>query len=416
MIILPERGVVRTKFLLHVPESDWRTPSLAQPKNMFGHENQTRFRIRALTHDGVTRWVGWFDDLHDVDVFLDAIANDTLRYDRALWDLPAETWMPQYGWGNVGWRPDLDEGLLYDFVTVSFITSGTSWSVPGNCNGIAARSGEFIDTIGAGGSGGRAFGGNANGGCGGAWSRLTTLALTPGGSVSVGVGTGGAANSATSGNLAGSVGGDTWFNNAVFASASVGAKGGGGGSVGSGFTNATAVFGGSAASRPNSGSTSGNSGGGVAVQTGVFATNRASGAGAAAGPSGNGNAGTTVTGSSGEGTAGGSGNNGSGGAGGFGVSNTAGGTGGTGGSGTEYDATHGTGGGGGGAGTHTNIGNSTGGTPGSYGAGSGGTGNTGGGGTATIRQGGAGLIVVSFVPVTSLPPFCRSTRFFTRRF
>lgn len=417
MIILPERGALRSKFLQPIADREWRPPSQAQEKNCFGHENQTRFRVRALTHDGVPRWIGIFDDRADFDAFMLAIAGDTLKWDRALWDLPNETWMPGYGWGNVGWRPDLGEGLLYDFVTTSFITSGTSWSVPADCSGVSGQSGEFIDTIGAGGSGAYRFTGNTNGGGGGAWSRITTLSLTPSGSVDIGVGAGGSGGSGTSGSRAGVAGGDTWFNNAVFASASVGAKGGGGGTSAATFSNAAAVSGGAAASRPNSGSTSGNSGGGVAVQTGTFVTNRGSGGGGAAGPNGNGNAATTVTGSSGQGTNGGSGDAGSGGSVGSGVSNTAGGTGGTGGNGAEYDASHGSGGGGGGAGNHTTVGNSTGGYPGAYGAGSGATGNTGGGGTATVRGGGAGLIVVSYVPVLkAMPPFRRSPRFFTRSF
>ena len=105
-----------------------------------------------------------------------------------------------------------------------FITSGTSFVVPADCNKF-----DWIDCIGEGGGG--------HGG-GGAWSRVNNLSVTPGSTIYCQVGTGAAQG----------VGGkDTWINkvsNSAPTSTSDGclAKGG------SSLTSGSAAGGGSAAS------------------------------------------------------------------------------------------------------------------------------------------------------------------------
>lgn len=406
MIILPDRNILRPKFLPPLPVEQWRTPSRAQPKDQLGHDAlTTRFRVRALTHDGLPRWVAWFDDREDFDAFLDAIAWDTLKQQRELWDLPNETWMPGYGWGNVGWRPDLGEGLLYDFATVQFIGSGTSYSVPADCKGVQSGSGEFIDAMGAGGSGAavsQVSTGKASGAGGGAWSRVTNTPLTPNGSVTIQIGAGGAAlNPGANVQSSGNAGTDTWFNGANLAASVVGAKGGGGGVSGG-----TAAAGGAAASGTGATKRSGGASGAV-TNTFGFAS---SGGGGAAGISADGNA-SAANSTQSSATAGGAGDGGSGGAGG----SAGGATGGGGGTGTEYDGSHGSGGGGGG-GFQAAAGAAAGGASGQYGGASGGAAcpqSTG----ATTPAGFQGLIVVSYIPrFSAIVPRRPPMRFFRRSF
>lgn len=229
---------------------------------------------------------------------------------------------------------------------IFLFTGTTTWTVPDDC--VSAT----VDTIGAG-SDGVTLGGA---GAGGAWSRISGLSLTPRTVITVSIG------------ARGSTGGDTWFNGATFGVASVGAKGGGPASTGTGGT------GGAAASRPNSGGTSGNSGG-----NGGSLSTDAGGGGGAAGPSGNGNPGNN--GSVAAPGDGGSGDAGSGGAGGTGSAPG----GGTGFPGAEYDGIHGSGGGGGGASV------AAAGSAGFYGGGGGGS-LTGG----VNGQGAPGLIRISY--------------------
>src|SRR3954452_20877814 len=107
MLILPDRNIPRARFLLPVAACEWRTPSRALPKDQFGNENRTRFRLRARLDNGRVGWCGWFDDRSDADAFLWAIATDTLRYERELWRLPSPWW-------DAGIGPD----VAYDFTTV----------------------------------------------------------------------------------------------------------------------------------------------------------------------------------------------------------------------------------------------------------------------------------------------------------
>lgn len=230
--------------------------------------------------------------------------------------------------------------------TVIFLTSGSSWAVPGDCPAIV----DSVECIGGGfkgidGSTPRTAIGGAGGG-GGAYAKVLNLAVS--GSVSYQIGI---ANSATST-------ADTWFKSTSDVQA-IGAKS----SLG-------------ALASSSTGSTTFNGGDGGAVLT-----TSAGGGGGAGGPSGAG-----VIGVSGASTSnGGAGDNGSGGAGGSGGTPPTAGS-----AGTEYDATHGSGGGGGGR--RTSVG--TGAAGGNYGAG-------GGGGTGAGNAGGSGaggLIVITYTP------------------
>ena len=94
------------------------------------------------------------------------------------------------------------------------------WVVPEDWNNAS----NTIECIGGGGggisqsvSGGLAGGG----GGGGAYSLKNNVSLTPGATVALQIGTGGAAGVTTPG-----TGGDTWFNGASLAASSCGAKGG----------------------------------------------------------------------------------------------------------------------------------------------------------------------------------------------
>lgn len=396
MIILPDRNIVRTNFLVSVPKYQWRTPSQARPKDVFGRENTTRFRLTAKLNDGHPIWRGWFDDRSDFDAFLWSIATDTLRYEPELWDLPVGTWMPGHGYGNVGWRPDLGEELSYDFLSQTFLVSPTGsnqtytspadWYNPVNT----------IETIGAGASGGAAIstGGaayrGASGGGGGAWNKTTNLSFaTPGTTTATyQVGTGGVAATATgTGTTNGNNGGDTWFNGATLGAASVGSKAGLAGS-GSGAANVSGGLGGTGAS--GIGSSSNNGGRGGDYTGGVVTAAVGTGGGGAAGSSGAGGAGVDQAAGASAATNGGAGDAGSGGAGG---------TSGNGGNGAEWDATHGSGGGGKGHSSTSTAG--TAGSGGNYGGGGAGAGAIGAAsGTETSGAGISGIIYISYQPKT----------------
>lgn len=222
-----------------------------------------------------------------------------------------------------------------------FLTTGSTWTVPADWN-------SANNTIRVIGSGSRGWGVTSNvkgGGGGGAYSAVSNLALTPGASVSFAVGVPG---------VVGAAGGDTWFNGASCAAASVCAKGGGA---------ATRIggVGGDAASGVGTVKYSGGSGGaGGEVGSGSTINGGGGGGGGAAGPHGNGMAGGHGASSDGaDGAGGGGGANG----GGAGVDGTTGTSGGAGGASRQGNA-------GGAAGTNTlNPGNGT------NGSGGGGAGN-----------------------------------------
>jgi hypothetical protein len=341
--------------------NEWRTPSQAQPKDCFGVENHTRFRVRARCHDGAVVWVGWFDDREDFDAFLWASISGSIRYERELWDLPTPAW-----------RPDLGEGLLYDCAIVTTLTSPTgsnqTWTKPADWN----NSDNKVETLGGGGSGGARHRGTGDGGCvsgggGGAYNYATNISLS--GNPTYRIGAGGAAVSAVSAfnnNVQGNVGGDSWFNNTALAGSSVGSKAGGAGAAATGAANGGA--GGVAASGVGTGNNGGR-GGNAPSPTQITS------GGGAAGPTGAGNQGGD-----------GGGNGGSGDAGAGGAVN--------GGNGPAWPSGGGGSGGGGIGGYNANAQ-----TGGNYGAGGGGSYSEEGGPTAVSGAGKQGVIVIRYSPL-----------------
>jgi hypothetical protein len=249
-----------------------------------------------------------------------------------------------------------------------FLTSGSSWTVPSNWN---SRNNK-IEAIGGGGSGGNNSGG---GGGGGAYAAITNLSLTPGASIPITIGQGGAPQ--TSYDTAGHPGTGTSFGSYLYADFGLAGQGGGGAyqAPGGQATNCigTIVYSGGTA-----GGGSGFGGGG--------------GGGGAAGPIGNGNAGGNGVG----GYLGGSGLGGAGDAG-FGGS---GGSSSVGGAGAEFDASYGSGGGGAGGSAGSNAPGYDGGF---YGAGGGGTYGYNSG--APSGAGAQGLIVITYTPETYAPNY-----------
>lgn len=256
-------------------------------------------------------------------------------------------------------------GALPGAITTSYLTSGTSYTVPSDWN----STNNTIEVIGGGGGGGNGKGG---GGGGGAYSKVFNASLTPGASVTYAVGSGGATDTD---------GGDTYFCNSTSNCASiagtavvVGAKAGVKGlPTGSGGT-------GGAGGSSSSGVGSIKRSGGTGADT--CCTGAGGGGGGAAGANGAGNNGSSQTGGSGDAGFGGSAGSG-------GSPPTAGGA------GTEWDATHGSGGGGGGSNSGSGQ---VGGAGGAYGGG-------GGGGPASTNGGAGaqGIIVIKYaVPVRSL--------------
>lgn len=386
MLILPD-----------VPRSDWRAPSLALPKDMFGRENRTRFRLTARLDDGAIRWRGWFDSRDDADAFLYALILhlDGVPMPRADWHLPSPMW-----------SPDLGEGLTYDFATVTFLVAPTgsnqTYNKPADFNDAS----NLIETIGGGASGGAvltlsANSGAASGGAGAAYNRKANLTLgatatyqIAAGGASVTTGTTGTATRSDGNN-----GGDTWFNNATLAGSSCGSKGGGKGFGKIGGVDAAASTHGASAS--GTGDSGFNGGDGGAVNAGVNLKGATGGAGAG-GAVGAGNSSTASASNPGVATAGASGDIGSGGSG-SAASTT--GTSSAGGNGTEWDGSHGSGGGSGGSlVSATNPAVS--GAGGNYGAGSGGAVRT----TSTTNSGtsglaGSGIIVITYTPAPHAMPF-----------
>src|SRR5262249_50541575 len=122
-----------------------------------------------------------------------------------------------------------------------YLTSGTTWVVPNNWN----SANNTIEVIGGGASGGggnRSVGAGGGGAGGGGYTKVVNAVLTPGSTVAIKVGVGGAAtgNTETDGNP----GGDTYFCNSTSNCAGIngmsvvaGAKGG---SAGRGGNNGSA--------------------------------------------------------------------------------------------------------------------------------------------------------------------------------
>ncbi|MDP3784731.1 MAG: hypothetical protein Q8R12_01485, partial [bacterium] len=301
---------------------------------------------------------------------------------------------------------------------IPIITTGTStWTVPGDWNN-GANSVEVI-----GGGGGGASGGNGDGtagGGGGAYSSTTNISLTPGASITVFVGAGGAAAKP------GGAGNFTLFNvngsSEGCLDADVCAAGGGGGGTHATAVSATTT--GAAASRGfgttkysggdgGPGNGAGDSGGGGGGAAGVKGDGRYGGVGHASATAGGGGGGGGAGG--GVSNFGKPGSSTKGGDGGAGPTGTAGGTGGTGtlgaagsngsgGGGSDNDITGAAGAGGTGQewATTTSFGAGAGGGGGGD-TGDGGAGGLygggGGGGEGTGKAGGQGIIVIQYTPV-----------------
>jgi len=344
--MIPHTSTSHTSFLMPIPRAQWRTPSRAMPKDQFGNENQTRFRLTGRLNDGFVIWRGWFEDRDDADAFLFALADGSLKRQRALWDLPTPAW-----------APGMHEGLTYDFATVTFLnsTAGSFYTVPGDWN----SANNTVEGIGAGGNGGVATSGpNAKGGGGGAYARVANLSIF--GLVSYRTGTPG-----------GTTGSGSSFTANTYLSSS-------GVLVAAGGATASTTVPGASGTVTNSVGAAQRYAGGAGGTSGTFS----GGGGGAAGINGAGYAGASVTGVGGSADAG---------TGAIGASPPgSAGNGNTGGAGTEWDVSHGSGGG---ASSGFNSGNTNGGVGGNYGAGGGGATGTGTGGL-----GATGLIVVTYIP------------------
>lgn len=363
MLIVPSQHEPRGRFLLPMRRREWMPPSQRRHlrSDDLGRDDRTWCTISARAPDGSLAWRGDFNDREDADAFLWAALTGSLAFERALWRLP-EPWYPG----------DFPFPVTWYVATNVTLTSGAgsgnqTYSVPSDY----ASSGSQWHAIGAGASGGGGgSGSSATGGGGAGGSKEITVALTPSGTATYNIGSGGAAQTA---NAAGNNGNDCYFNGTTLAGSSVGAKGGTGGAQGSGAQNGGT--GGASASGVGSTKNSGGRGGNV----GGIHSSCTTGGGGAGGPNGAGNTGVDTT-SSSQNTAGGSGDAGSGGSAGAG-------SGGTGGNGSNLPGGIGPGGGGGGNTT-------TGGNGGNYGGG-------GGASNGLTRTSGAGIqgcIAGSYTP------------------
>lgn len=365
------------KLLLPQKRQEWRTPSLAQPKTVFGHENHQFWRLTARLSDGHIVWRGRFDDREDADAFLDALGRHIVLgspMPRELWELPTPAWFPGLG-----------EGLSYDFASPIIITSGTSQTSPSDWN----NSSNTVEGLGGGASGAAHRQGTqvATGGGGAEYREISNFSVATPGTTAFNytIGPGGTAVTATSGSPAvnGNDGTQTTFNTtSLVAQPGIhgvqGTNPQSGGAGGTGGTGAAANF---------DGGRGGNSGSFTAVATG---------GGGAAGPAAAGSNGVDGTVGTSQTNGGNSGDGATGGASATGVASP-------GANGTAWDASHGAGAGGGGARSGANPANITGGSGGNYGGG-GGAGLNSSGAASTNPVSGAGIqgiIVLTYTPAVS---------------
>jgi hypothetical protein len=330
-----------------------------------------------------------------VFICLSLLASSWLPY----WQIEQPPWQVKTAQAiDCGFGTDIGGGVCRGFLT----TTGSllTWTSPADWN----NDDNYIEVIGAGGSGGAVRGStnNATGGGGGAYARIDNFEITTPGTTTASyrVGSGGTevtVNTNTS--TAGNTGSDTWFNSASFPGAGtdntkIGAKGGGGGSAGSSTQSGGA--GGIGTNGWGETRRSGGNGGSTGAHTNV-----ATGGGGSAGNSSTGGSGVN---SSGNGAATNGGQaNGSGASGGSGSSGNAGQTGGPGENGAEWQTSPATGSGGGGGGARSVNNNQTsrGGQGGSYGGGGGGAVRTATNGTSIGGHGADGSIVITYTPVAA---------------
>lgn len=201
MLILHDSAISKSKLLIPVPKREWLPSSQSLPKDQFGNETRNMFGIRARSNDGKVVWMAHFEDREDFDAFLWALVNKTLKYERALWDLPTPTWQPYLG-----------ELISYEFYGTSFLTTAGSiqtYNVP-----IDWTMNNKIYCIGGGGGGGQSVliyyysttsintAEAGSGGGGGGYSMKKGVSLTPGGTCQYFVAAGGNPSPST----------NTWFN------------------------------------------------------------------------------------------------------------------------------------------------------------------------------------------------------------
>lgn len=383
------RQVIGHRYRVLLPQRhyEWRAPSAAQSKDCFGRENRTVFRVQACGRTGQPPWTGWFESREDVDAFLWAIVTGTLHSEPALWRLP-----------NPCWYPEFDTDTLYAVNTFVFKTTPTGSNQTSTSPSDWDNAHNAIETIGAGGSGGRIQGlnGHGTGAGGGAWNGLGNHAslganftfAAPGTTTYVWqVGTGGGGAGPNTTNADGTDGGDTWFNATTLGASSCGSKGGTHGvQAASGSTSGGA--GGVAASGVGSGKDGGRGGN----LTGTTGPNGASGGGGAGGSTAAGAAGGDSAGANVQ-TAGGQGDPAVGGAGGTAGTND-------GSAGTEIDSSA-TGSGGGGGGNFNAGGAAVSGAGGTYG-GAGGGAKASGASNTTTRAGASGLVALIYTPLVAV--------------
>lgn len=370
MIILPDRNIPRSRFLMPQRRIDWALSSRAIPKDGVGNDTTfVQFIIRARAHDGHVVWKGVFRDRDDFDAVLFAIATGSIKYERDLWRLPNP------------WFPGLPDGLVYEFASNVFLTTLglNTGTVPNDWN----SSDNTVHCIGGGPSSPTSRGEYTISGSGGAgYAASSNFALNAGQSFVYAVGAGNTNPGGFGGFYAGRLGGSTWFNAYTYDDAALGATTGG---LGGGTSGAVFVAGGTGGSGKGDVVNDGGKGGDVTT-----GPNRcASGGGGAGGPNGPGGDAPTNSGVANTYTKGGDGDAGYGG---LGVQGTAGGA------GTEWSSSPAYGSGAGGSGLNNN-GATVGG--GLYGAAGGGTSYI--TGTAIGGPGVQGMIFIEYTPRASGP-------------
>lgn len=269
MIILPNRNMSKSKFLMPVPKKEWMIPSDYTTRDQFNNLGiRTSFHITGKIHDGHVVWRGKFEDRDDFDAFLCALANKSLKYEKDLWKLPTPEWHDGIG-----------EHVVFEFVTTTLITatgSGT-YVTPSDWN----ATNNTVYCIGPGGNGGASITTTAHahaaGGGGGGYRAQVNFSAAPLTSVSYYVGAAPIITTltgSTSSFSPGAAGANTTWNSASMVARAGGGGGGSitqfenvvGGSAGGGSGGTTGAFGGSGMNVSDSGvGTGGSSSGGTST-------------------------------------------------------------------------------------------------------------------------------------------------------
>lgn len=360
------------RVLMPVPRFEWREPSPAQPKDEFGNQNRTRFRLEYWRRDGGLLEQHWYDDRDE--------------FDDALWRIIENPLAPD---------------VVPMFAVVTTITAPVGSLQTYNKPTDWDNANNYVGSLGGGGAGGAAnkaasVAAQATGGGGAGYGLKNNITIT--GSTNYWIASGAAqATRTTTGAFNGTAGANSFFGAAAIGSApSVGYGGAGGTAQNANNVALAAVAGGSGVGDAV------HVGGGAGSILADDLGRMASGGGGSAGPSGNGAASPNVTLDGAYGGHGGAGDNGNGAAG-----TGPAGTGATSGNGTDgatptyYNGAGGGGGGGGCTQSGSNVG--TAGHGGFYGGGGGGVAS----GTTTAPNslgitngaGRQGIIWVTYTPL-----------------